>query len=362
MSQVFDAIVQSNGWDDATGALQVLSHLEGDALNVALLVPETRRVTHVGLVGALTAHYGSPGRLVDYRRQFEKTTRQPEEDPSIFAIALETLAVKTFGDLGNTARLRIIRDRFIAGHASCELRRHLDSVAPETPIRDIVDRCRVWESHADSDYRKGRRHGPERALHIYMVGDGWDDQPVAAVTTSPTAPKQLESLLRWLLPTQMVPPKDPTPIPSELEQMLQRLLGGGGGWEDCNHYNGDFAAKFASCQSVLEFANTAVFLVWKNRSWGDPMSYNGCVISFLAAVMEGGEGREQIRDDLSSCGSGAPPGGKWQLVRGGGQPPGSVMELYPRTLVVLRHGSLLPENNPIPDWQWNVLMKWKLQL
>ena len=40
--QVFDAIVQSNGWDDATAALQLLSHLEGDALNVALLVPESR--------------------------------------------------------------------------------------------------------------------------------------------------------------------------------------------------------------------------------------------------------------------------------------------------------------------------------
>ena len=37
--QVFDAIVLSNGWSDATLALQLLSHLEGDASNVALLVP-----------------------------------------------------------------------------------------------------------------------------------------------------------------------------------------------------------------------------------------------------------------------------------------------------------------------------------
>ena len=29
--QVFDAIVLSNGWSDATAALQLLSHLEGDA-------------------------------------------------------------------------------------------------------------------------------------------------------------------------------------------------------------------------------------------------------------------------------------------------------------------------------------------
>ena len=39
--EVFEAIVCSNGWDDVTAALQLLSHLDGDALNVALLVPES---------------------------------------------------------------------------------------------------------------------------------------------------------------------------------------------------------------------------------------------------------------------------------------------------------------------------------
>ena len=141
--QVFDAIVLSNGWDDATAALQLLSHFEGDALHVALLVPVPHRTSRVGLVDALSEHYGSPGWLADCRRQFEKTTRTAGEDPSIFTIALETLAVKAFGDMGQTARLRLIRDHFIAGHSSCELRRHLDSVPPETPIRDVVDRCRV---------------------------------------------------------------------------------------------------------------------------------------------------------------------------------------------------------------------------
>ena len=70
--QVFDMIVLSNGWDDATAALQLFSHLEGDALNVALLVPMARQMSRTGLVDALSAHYGSPGRLADYGRQFEK--------------------------------------------------------------------------------------------------------------------------------------------------------------------------------------------------------------------------------------------------------------------------------------------------
>ena len=45
---------------------------------------------------ALTAHYGSPGRLADYRRQFERITRTVGEDPAIFATAFETIAVKAF--------------------------------------------------------------------------------------------------------------------------------------------------------------------------------------------------------------------------------------------------------------------------
>ena len=137
--QVFDDIVLSNGWDDATAALQLLSHLEGDALYVALLVPVPRRASRMGLVDVLSAHYGSKGRLADYRRQLEKMTQTAGEDPSIFTIALETLAVKAFRDMGQTARLCLIRDRFIAGHSSCELRRYLDSAPPETPIRDVVD-------------------------------------------------------------------------------------------------------------------------------------------------------------------------------------------------------------------------------
>ena len=66
-------------------------------------MPEATRVTRIGLVGALTDHYGSPGCLADYRRQFERTVRQNGEDPSKFAVALETLAVKALGYMGPNA-------------------------------------------------------------------------------------------------------------------------------------------------------------------------------------------------------------------------------------------------------------------
>ena len=41
--------------------------------------------------------------------------------------------MKAFGNMGQTAQLCIIQDRFIAGHDTCELRRHLDSVSRRLP-------------------------------------------------------------------------------------------------------------------------------------------------------------------------------------------------------------------------------------
>ena len=55
--QVFEAIVSSNGLDGVMAALQLASHLEGDALNVALLVPAPRRVVSGVLLDVLTEHY-----------------------------------------------------------------------------------------------------------------------------------------------------------------------------------------------------------------------------------------------------------------------------------------------------------------
>ena len=41
--QIVQAIVKSNGWSEGTAALQLFSHLYGEALNVALLMPEEER-------------------------------------------------------------------------------------------------------------------------------------------------------------------------------------------------------------------------------------------------------------------------------------------------------------------------------
>ena len=199
---MFEAI----GWHGVTAALQLLSHLEGVALNVALLVPAPRRVLPGGLVDALTEHYSSPGRLADHRRRFERVSRVPGSDPSVFAVELETLAMRAFGDLSPSARLRLVRDRFIAGQVGCTLRRHLDSVEPETPIWDIVDRCRVCESHAEFGDHRGDSPTPRQPLPVSTIDDAGTEngRTGATVDITPEDQERLGSLMQHLLPTTVV--------------------------------------------------------------------------------------------------------------------------------------------------------------
>ena len=47
--QIVQAIVKSNGWTDGTAALQLFAHLVGEALNVAVLMPEEELAKWEGL-------------------------------------------------------------------------------------------------------------------------------------------------------------------------------------------------------------------------------------------------------------------------------------------------------------------------
>ena len=158
--EIFEAIVCSNGWNDVTAALQLLSRLDGDALNVAL--NESQRAVPEFLINSLSDHYNSPGRRAEYKRQFQRVARQPGDDPSIFAMELETLARRAFMDVDLKIQLQMVRDRFIDGQADRSLRRHLDSLEPNTPM---IDSCRIWEIHCEPEIRP--RMGKNQKIDRY---------------------------------------------------------------------------------------------------------------------------------------------------------------------------------------------------
>ena len=146
---VFLAIVKSNGWSSDTAALQLVAHLDGEALQVALLVLSRNREGWREIADELSAYYNTPGRLAVFRRRFENAHRHPGSDPATFAMELGILTLRGFSDMTEKGRDLMVRDKFIATQRSCDLRRHLDGAAPETSILDIADSCRVWESHGE---------------------------------------------------------------------------------------------------------------------------------------------------------------------------------------------------------------------
>ena len=148
---IVQAIVKSNGWSEETAALQLFVHLKGEALNVALLLTKEKRESWTGLMSGLSAYYQSPGRLAVLRRRFVSAFRRLGLDPATFVTELGILAIQGFEDMKEQARDTMIRDKFIAGQRQCALRRQLDGFTQDTPIGEIVDSCRVWESHSDSD-------------------------------------------------------------------------------------------------------------------------------------------------------------------------------------------------------------------
>ena len=116
---------------------------------MALLMPDRIRERWKDFVDELSAYYNTPGRRAVFRRQFENAHHRPGLDPATFATELGILALRGFSDMKEKARDLMVRNKFIASQQSCDLRRHLDSAAPETLIGDIVDSCRIWESHAE---------------------------------------------------------------------------------------------------------------------------------------------------------------------------------------------------------------------
>ena len=132
---MFNAIVKSNGWVDEMAALRA----PGGGGTQRGSTDAGEGTCHPG--GAFTGPLGllQLPEEVGGRRKFQSATRREGEDPATFAMALEILVIRGFGDMGVRARTRMVRERFISDQHSCGLRHHLDSVP--------VDRCRVWGNH-----------------------------------------------------------------------------------------------------------------------------------------------------------------------------------------------------------------------
>ena len=101
----------------------------------------------------------------------------------------------------------------------------MDSVPPETPIRDVVDRCRVWESHADPEIRRVSKPSPEATYLRYAIDEsdhGVEEVRVVTVKKPSPSTDQVEELIRRLLAG--LTPAAPAPARAPEVPVIDRLL------------------------------------------------------------------------------------------------------------------------------------------
>ena len=300
---IFQAIVRSNGWSLMTAALQLFAHLDGEALSVALLMPVKERERSKDLVDGFSEYYNSPGRLAVVRRRFESVSRRPGVDPATFATELGILAVHGFADMGERARDLMIRNKFIAAQQSCELRRHLDGAAADASIRDIVDSCRVCESHTEAGYDGRGGLNPKFLRTISQVEA--DAQPQLASEGSET----LQENMRQLMPTFWVlssaereliiqrvleavrsrrPAIQKRSQEMEVEFMLRNMLPVGSVTEV------DLSTPVLSLEgkvvpsSAVPLRRGSCFSCGQQGPWGDPIFADGRIFPFSVAGLVGG--------------------------------------------------------------------------
>ena len=88
-----------------------------------------------------------------------------------------------------------------------------------------MDRCRVWESHADAAVRRIGKPNPDPTYPTYAVGDADSDNEttrVAVVTGQRSGQNHLEDLLRQVISTVERPA--PKPEVPDVEKLLQKLV------------------------------------------------------------------------------------------------------------------------------------------
>ena len=122
-------------------------------------------------------------------------------------------------DIDTSIQLQMVRYRFIDGQAECSLRRHLNSLGPNTPMTDIVVCFWVWESHCEVEIEPRTSVDRRPARAICQVTEV-EPAPATSLET-----ETLEDIIRMLLPTPALPPPQAVPIPSDWDVLIQQLLG-----------------------------------------------------------------------------------------------------------------------------------------
>ena len=130
----FELVSNCNGWDSSEKALQLVSSLEGAALDALERVQGT--LTYLGVVDALQLCFPDYECASSFQNAFDTASRKPGEHAGPFATRLGDLAYKAYPDVPGCSLASLVLRRFIMAQP-CELKNQITLVNP-TNIKDAV--------------------------------------------------------------------------------------------------------------------------------------------------------------------------------------------------------------------------------
>ena len=95
-------------------------------------------------------------------------------------------------------------------------------MGPDTPIAEIVDICRVWESHAEINSGRVDNQEPNRPRAVFQVTQCVNNEH----DETSTGFDVVENLMKRLSSSPFETAQRTSPVPSNYELLAQRLCEG----------------------------------------------------------------------------------------------------------------------------------------
>ena len=206
--------------------------------------------------------------------------------------------------MGERAHDLMVRNKFIAAQQSCGLRRYLDGASSDAPIREIVDSCRVWESHSDREPSSKVDRG------CNSLGVSGESCTVGCLRMNmhelPACPRMDSRVPGTLVGVDQRSKETPRKVEegggklasletiSSLITQLLRTVQEGRGVDD-NLFRRGSRVRCQPCRRTWhghrppgKGVDKSVFLVWTPGTWGEQMFTDGHFFSISATRMVGG--------------------------------------------------------------------------
>ena len=194
----FNASCVVNGYTPAQQLQFLPCRLKDAAFQVfTAIIGRIPQITYAQMCAELTAAFNPPQQGPIVEAEFRSRVKKPGETQIEFASALQCLAARAFpGEHQTPLYERLLRNQFVDGQSSSDLRLHIRSASPpdlDTAVRRALEMAAVFNAEARIPY-----HSEESSLHLSWYSTDLHQKKLHRINNTPDATSFLNSLSQMI--------------------------------------------------------------------------------------------------------------------------------------------------------------------